>query len=375
MAAMENSHTNPESHPNTKENVRRIRALDGLRGWGAVSVVLFHVFIEIFPVTPEAGRAMSRVFIFNGPLAVEVFFMLSGFSLSIAALSGAGRARAFAVLAGRYFRLTVPILLACLVMWIASHLGLFMDAWHRDQTSSLAHIVKFAIFDVYFDNELSNSPIPPLWSMPFELAGSAVVLLILIATERSRIRFALYAIVVAICTQTYPEIPAFIVGVMFAEIWALNMAGAKRKILSHAATWLIIPAFCLAAITIPEYDKRTLMFVAIPITFSLIFSDGANRFLSGRVSQFLGSISFPLYLLQILPVFSLGAWLFERSNSITEKVLSDCAIVVVSVLLARLLRRIDVMGIVIAKSVGSASLSAIKFLTQPSATSNSPPRV
>ena len=63
----------------------RLRFLDGLRGWAAVVVLLHHVFIDGLPANAlMADRSLwAKVFFLNGTLAVSVFFVISGFSLSI----------------------------------------------------------------------------------------------------------------------------------------------------------------------------------------------------------------------------------------------------------------------------------------------------
>ena len=86
----------------------RLRFLDGLRGWAAVVVLLHHVFIDGLPANAlMADRSLwAKVFFLNGTLAVSVFFVISGFSLSIRYLetgNGSGLGR---IAAGRYLRPT-----------------------------------------------------------------------------------------------------------------------------------------------------------------------------------------------------------------------------------------------------------------------------
>lgn len=70
----------------------RLRFLDGIRGWGALFVVLYHMYIQICPITPGAQSVMKRIFVFNGMLAVVLFFVVSGYSLSVGFLrTGDGR--------------------------------------------------------------------------------------------------------------------------------------------------------------------------------------------------------------------------------------------------------------------------------------------
>ena len=48
----------------------RLDFLDGLRGWGAVAVLLFYVFVETFPISTTVTGTLRHIFMFNGVLAV-----------------------------------------------------------------------------------------------------------------------------------------------------------------------------------------------------------------------------------------------------------------------------------------------------------------
>src|SRR5262245_49552116 len=83
--------------------------LDGLRGWGAAVVLVYHYLVQVFPPSQEAASILSRVIFLNGTMAVWVFFVVSGFSLSIGYIRRRD-ARALTRLAiGRYPRLAIPI--------------------------------------------------------------------------------------------------------------------------------------------------------------------------------------------------------------------------------------------------------------------------
>jgi peptidoglycan/LPS O-acetylase OafA/YrhL len=89
----------------------RLRFLDGLRGWAAVVVLLHHVFIDGLPANAlMADRSLwAKVFFLNGTLAVSVFFVISGFSLSIRYLETGNGSALGRIAAGRYLRLALPI--------------------------------------------------------------------------------------------------------------------------------------------------------------------------------------------------------------------------------------------------------------------------
>jgi len=63
--------------------VQRLKFLDGLRGWAAVFVLLYHVFCDGIPFDAELGSQLKLFMPFNGGVGVFIFFLVSGFSLSI----------------------------------------------------------------------------------------------------------------------------------------------------------------------------------------------------------------------------------------------------------------------------------------------------
>ena len=87
----------------TTSEAGRLRFLDGLRGWAAVVVLLHHVFIDGPPANGfMADRTpWAKVFV-NGTLAVCVFFVISGFSLSIRYLDRGDGGTLARIAAGRY---------------------------------------------------------------------------------------------------------------------------------------------------------------------------------------------------------------------------------------------------------------------------------
>src|SRR4051812_23978215 len=56
--------------------------LDGVRGWAALSVMLFHVSWETFGIVEPAFRNILTASLLNGQLDVAIFFVLSGEALS-----------------------------------------------------------------------------------------------------------------------------------------------------------------------------------------------------------------------------------------------------------------------------------------------------
>ena len=100
----------------------RLQHLDGLRGIAALTVVVFHYLSAFVPaLTPDQtanpywlSDTLLAV-LFNGPFAVIVFFVLSGFVVSKAAHSHGPLPLTIFL---RYFRLTIPMLFSVLIAWL-----------------------------------------------------------------------------------------------------------------------------------------------------------------------------------------------------------------------------------------------------------------
>ncbi|MGA9323479.1 MAG: acyltransferase family protein, partial [Xanthobacteraceae bacterium] len=137
----------------------RLRVLDGLRGWAAVVVLLHHVFIDGLPANAfMADRALwAKVFFLNGTLAVSVFFVISGFSLSIRYLETGNGGALGRIAAGRYLRLALPIFAICAITYVLLVLGLIPPAAQRpaplDQflafTPTIERLMSFSLWNVF----------------------------------------------------------------------------------------------------------------------------------------------------------------------------------------------------------------------------------
>jgi peptidoglycan/LPS O-acetylase OafA/YrhL len=329
----------------------RIIFLDGIRGWGALFVVLYHVYIEIYPISSEAKDVMAQIFIFNGMLAVVLFFIVSGYSLSIGFLQTGEIEKLKRIAIGRYFRLSIPILLSCLLVYICTKVGLSPEFKATATSQNLPNLFRFALYDVYFNYNYGSTPIPPLWTMQFELIGSGLVLATLAVFRRSW-RFGAYVLLTAVLYTIEPLYATFIVGVMLAEAH-LNITSTRvSSMLSKVASFGLVPALLAAAWLPGQPDLRIWVLVGSVLAFCLIHSSTSRVFLSSPVSIFLGKISFPLYLLHAPVIWALGRPLLAKASSPLEIALADACTVIAAILIAWLFQKIDTAGIVFARVIG-----------------------
>ena len=171
---------------------KRLHVIDGVRGWAAFSVLLFHILFEVFGAIKPALRSSLVYFIFNGHLAVTIFFILSGDALSTGYLKNRNLATIDALLVKRYFRLTMPIFLSCLTVYILMKAGLTFNIEagiiiHREDwlvsviqfQPNILELLYYAFYKVYDGHSSLISYNPFLWTMSVELIGSMLVFLFL----------------------------------------------------------------------------------------------------------------------------------------------------------------------------------------------------
>ena len=285
--------------------MRRLNFLDGLRGWGAVFVVLFHVFCEGLPINACFDSYVRLLIPFNGGVAVLVFFVVSGFSLSVRYLADGNIQSWSKLVAGRYLRLAIPIFAACVLVHVVTVCGFLDPPGDRlakfspflSFTPTLGHLLQFALFDVFFRYSGADTYIAPLWTMSVELFGSFVVLLAIVVVRplpgRPLLLFGLAGLVLWLAPTEFTAMLAlFPAGAALADCFDRGWVDATPKPI--ALVFLAIG--CLAPIVLPYSVTAWGLAGALSLTFGCIALPRVRAWLSGAISVHLGKISFPLYL-------------------------------------------------------------------------------
>jgi peptidoglycan/LPS O-acetylase OafA/YrhL len=322
--------------------------LDGIRGWASLMVLLFHVLPETNrALLPELDTSLVTM-ICDGPLAVYVFFILSGEALSAGYLRTGDLGIVRTLASRRYFRLTVPILLASALVWLAMVSGL--DA-HRaaapllrsrwlaaflDFAPSLGGLLSYALRDVYFDPPAALHYVPLLWTMHIELLGSCLVfgLLALLHGWGPRQRLTAYAVTLLLAAVFVPLLTGFVIGMLLGEarqhghleslrrsrwrwptlllalLLLFGISAIRGAAHYHVAIRYVLRAYLDHA---PDTPNPLLVYAnALGLFLLVALLPPLERFLGGRLSRFLGEISFPLYLVQFAVLITLTSWLVVR---------------------------------------------------------------
>lgn len=290
----------------------RALVLDGIRGWAALFVVLFHFYKELLKgVYPEVESTWWLFFI-HGEFYVFIFFVLSGEALSTAFFRTMDPGKLDALLIKRYFRLTVPILFSTLIVYFIIHLGfdyhqaaattLKSEGWlSRFLTgdTSFPRLIKFSLIDVYTKHTTQMSFNPFLWTMSVEMVGSLLVFCVCYAWPRLRQPYVLTVAATLALMALGSYYSLFVAGMLIAAFKAQIQIDMPRKNRATVLASLLAPLICLVALQ-AMHDQTVPIalycFMSILSVCCAQYNPIYSRFFSSRISLYLGKISFPIYL-------------------------------------------------------------------------------
>lgn len=334
--------------PAARQDARPVRArlvgerldhLDGLRGLAALIVVLFHLLSALVPgMVPEQHPgahwiAYTPVAIaWNGSFAVLVFFVLSGFVVTAATLRK--RNPLWIDVAIRYLRLAVPATISVVIAWAllmqmpdaataleqrtgSPWLGYILQGDIPGFGSALLDgtVLIFARGGSQFNNVL--------WTMKPELLGSLMCFAICLCPGRVLRMVATAAFAVAAIVVHRYEYEAFVVGIVLHELWSMDRLPARWPMPALVAG-AAIGAFSGDAAArfgfggLPDaFQFRHHGGLLYPVAAGLVVygtmqSPRARRVFSHRWAIFLGTISFPLYLIHVPLIDTVLAGLLVR---------------------------------------------------------------
>jgi peptidoglycan/LPS O-acetylase OafA/YrhL len=311
-------------------DVPRAEEIDGIRGWSSMVVVLYHVFGEMLkPVIPALNQPVFAPFLASD-LAVSVFFVLSGDALSVAYFHTGRHAAVDRLVVRRYFRLTVPILMSCLITYVIMKMGL---DHHREAAAvlhcgewlgaflpfspSLVDCVRYSLINVYVAHTRESSYNPLLWTMSIEMIGSMLVFLLCYLWLKLRRNELVCLVMVVSLTVLGSFFSLFVAGVLLGH-W--RHRGLLDRFLASRAHQFVVPWLILGGMMgyvfegapgSPHYVLRKLLVpsLAMMLVFCAYTQRGLKAFFRSAPSRFLGRISFPLYLIHFQVLISLMSWL------------------------------------------------------------------
>lgn len=279
-----------------KANVR-INELDALRGIAALSVVLFHYtakYREFF------GYNFSEQFDFKyGHYGVSLFFIISGFVIFIT-INKVKSASEF--ITKRFIRL-YPIFWVCVIL---TFIGVnAMDLLPKLETSwkdALLNLTMFyRVLRVFTEIKDVDGA---YWSLLPELQFYLLMLLVFVSKQLKNIKIISLIWLCLIVVESFfyhIRFLGLLIDLQFGGFFIAGILFYKIGIEKEKSIWNHLFILTTLFVNILFYYKinQTGCFIMLPLVYFIfyLFIYGKLRWLAVRPLLFLGTISYPLYLI------------------------------------------------------------------------------
>jgi len=333
----------------------RVVFLDGLRGWAAFVVLLYHIWVDGFPLSHSSAELLRHLFLFNGNIAVCLFFIISGFALTSTFFKTGSTRILRQIMVGRYFRLIIPIGVVSTIFYAILQLGIVPAASDRPDPftkvivaiPSIAEFAGFHFMKVLVDYNASQSVILPLWTMQYEYLGSLGLIVFLLVFENisNKILLLIAGLLVASPISVYCALMFF--GALLAHL--------HTSFLRYNCLWVgLIASALFLAMSSNTLETRDYYYAicASALFIVVLFIEPISRRFSNRLSQTLGKISFPLYLVHGPIMWTVGLPLAGHLNQI----LINSLLMVLSLLAAFLLIPVERFAVSFSRNIARSAL-------------------
>jgi peptidoglycan/LPS O-acetylase OafA/YrhL len=314
--------------------------LESLRGIAALVVVLNHVqrtfYWEFCPQLLLAGG-----------LAVRLFFVLSGFVLSISYFRKRERSVVYLAALKRYPRLMLPVCASVLTAWAVIQLGAVKTkqaalemqqppgTWLFHEPSHPTPL-RQALYDGTIGTFVHGALMynTSLWTMATELAGSFFIFAFLLVDSFVARRWLLYLGVGLVCAGLPYQFSVyaldFLAGLALCDFFvARETSGRSIRLPVWLAAVLCLVGVALGGVGVHDtfvdsQNPATVLASKITTLGCLMivapasFSSALRGILEHSIFALLGRVSFPLYLFHTTVIGSLGCgtYLALRGNGV-----------------------------------------------------------
>ena len=354
----------------TKDSKPHYALLDGLRGVAALLVVWYHVF-EGFQF---AGNKPVIDFINHGYLAVDFFFILSGFVVGYAYDSRWGKTLTL----GGFFRRRLirlqPMVIMGAVIGAASFLISGMERWDGTHATLWLTFLAFvcgclmlpALPGMPREVRGNGEMFPlngPCWSLFFEYVGNIVYALFIRRLSTRLLALLSFALCCALAwfavtdQSGYGSIGVgwtvdstnilggmlrmlcpFTMGVLMSRLFK-PLRQARGAFWTSAALLLIIfhvsYIYSDGALSLNGMFEAACIIAVFPLVVWYAASGKTTDIASTRICRFLGDISYPLYIVHYPLMYAFYMWLIKtRQYTLYETWPAALAAVTASIILA-----------------------------------------
>jgi peptidoglycan/LPS O-acetylase OafA/YrhL len=327
----------------TGQNTQKMVCFEAIRGLAALAVLVGHYVLSFWPgVAFREGLGWDDAptwlhlvvrfpckHLWDGHMAVSIFFVLSGFVLSLAYFQTGSAPGVGSAAVRRYPRLMFPIAASILLAYGLVQMGAICNqaaVQHMNTVYGLPQqlnleapngctnrwLALYYLFPADFATALRESLWGAftsiatfnlvLWTMPFELVGSFLVYGSLALFGSFRNRWLLYCIGGALLAlNDHLFLFDFVLGMALCDVWVQNQKRWRRTI-------ALLPALALVGAGVFFVPWKPL--AALLVVGAAASSPQLQNLLEARWLAFLGRISFSLYLIHMVVFCSAGCGVY-----------------------------------------------------------------
>jgi peptidoglycan/LPS O-acetylase OafA/YrhL len=336
----------------------KLSQIEGLRGLAAIVVVAWHFVWAFVPSTLGGVAGLSGesgivgtplLFSINGPAAVVLFFLLSGFVVPLRFFHSGQSAMVLHTAAKRWLRLAGLSVLAVTSSYILFQLGLYRyheaarltgSAWlatfgSGDPNGTINPTLLGALREGLISAFVASSDIydPVLWTMRHELLGSFLSLgmALLMCRARGALRVVVLTAIAAIACMVDPWLMPFVAGTAAAfsmTRWELRLGGVWAVICLLIGILLfgyLEPIGIYSGFAVLQdsagyrYDRIITHTISSLLLLSALMGNQAvARAISIRPLLVLARLSFPIYLFHFPLLCSLACALYVALQATTQ---------------------------------------------------------
>ena len=315
--------------------MKRLNYIDGLKGWCAVSVCVFH-FLLMFVIggyvgwkcLPEAAldpfgyyfKWFPYSILTNNSFPLYIFFALTSFIVSYTFLKNKNDDKLKQKIVMRYFRFLPLVLISCFVAYLLlafklcpleEFYNITGNTWgyaRLEESYTFLDVLKIGFFTSFFGG---TQLVSPFWCLHYIFLGSMLsfIMMLLYTKVDNKIFFFGSAILMSyFVDQNYL---AFIIGLIAGVLANKEYSMSKVKgvlLVVVGCVWGLFPPVLL-----PSFINVVTLYAVgsgfVIVGIHCCFSN--NRLLCNKIAEFLGKESLALIVWQFLIMQSLNVFIFN----------------------------------------------------------------